>query len=176
MGPLGHTVISGALGVGVGAVTGSPEAGATALGVGVLMDVDHLFDFYQWYVKGKGNRIFLLFHAWEYSVIGVITLAVAFFHPIFLALVLAHLAHVATDHFHNHLPPWAYFISYRIAKKFDTAYIVPGTNVMYFYKSWHKMLPFNSRLCPWFRRRIEPWFDLRVERILSIDADTGKPN
>ena len=175
MGPLGHTVISGALGVGVGAATGSPEAGATALGVGVLMDVDHLFDFYHWYVRCKGKRIYLLFHAWEYSAAGVIALAVVFFHPLFLALVLAHLAHVATDHFHNRLPPWAYFISYRIARKFDTAYITPGYNVMYSYKTWHRMLPFNSKLSPWFRRRIEPWFARRVERAHSTDADTNKP-
>ena len=174
MGPVGHTVISGALGVGVGAATGSPEAGAAALGVGVLIDVDHLFDFYQWYVRGKGNRIYLLFHAWEYSAAGVIALAAVFFHPLLLAIVLAHLAHVATDHFHNRLPPWAYFISYRIARKFDTAYITPGYNVMYSYTSWHKMLPFSSRLSPWFRRRIEPWFARRAERALSRDADTRK--
>ena len=175
MGPVGHTVISGALGVGVGAATGSPVAGATALGVGVLMDVDHLFDFYEWYVRGKGNRIYLLFHAWEYPAAGVIALAAGFFHPLFLALVLAHLAHVATDHFHNRLAPWAYFISYRIAKRFDAAYITPGRNVMYSYEIWHSMLPFSSKLSPWFRRRIEPWFARRVERTLSKDADTGKP-
>ena len=175
MGPVGHTVISSALGVVVGAATGSPEAGATALGVGVLMDLDHLFDFYQWYIRGKGKRIYLLLHAWEYSAAGVIALAAAFFHPLFLALVLAHLTHVATDHFHNRLPPRAYFISYRIAKKFDTAYITPGSNVMYSYINWHRMLPFNSRLSPWFRRRIEPWFAMRVERARSRDADTRKP-
>ena len=175
MGPIGHTVISAALGVGAGAATGSPEAGAMALGVGVLMDVDHLFDFYQWYVRGKGKRIYLLFHAWEYSAAGLIALAVAFFHPLLLAIVLAHLAHVATDHFHNRLPPWAYFISYRIARKFDTAYITPGDNVMYSYKNWHRMLPFNSKLSPWFRRSIEPWFARRVERAHSADADTDQP-
>ena len=175
MGPIGHTAISGALGVAVGAATGSPEAGATTLGVGVLMDVDHLFDFYQWYVRGKSNRIFLFFHAWEYSVAGVIALAVAFFHPLFLALVLAHLAHVATDHFHNRLAPWSYFISYRIAKKFDPAYITPGYNVMYSYRTWHRMLPFNSRLSPWFRRSIEPWFASRVEHYSSRDSGSGKP-
>ena len=174
MGPVGHTVISGTLGVVVGAATGSPAAGATVLGVGVMMDVDHLFDFYQWYVKGKGNRIYLLFHAWEYSAAGVIALAAAFYHPLFLALVLAHLAHVATDHFHNRLPPWAYFISYRIAKKFDTAHITPGYDVMNSYKNWHRILPFNAKLSPWFRRKIEPWFAMKVEQHLSRDADSSK--
>lgn len=176
MGPIGHTAISGALGVGVGAATGSPAAGVTALGVGVLMDVDHLFDFYQWYIRGKGNRIYLLLHAWEYSAIGVIALLVAFYHPIFLALVLAHVAHVTTDHFHNRLAPWAYFMSYRIAKNFDTAYISPGRTVIYSYQTWYKLLPFKSRLSPWFKRRIEPWFALRVEQISLRDADTREPD
>ena len=176
MGPIGHTAISAALGLGVGAATGSPAAGATALGVGVLMDVDHLFDFYQWYVRGKGNRIYLLLHAWEYSAIGAIALLVAFYHPIFLALVLAHVAHVITDHFHNQLAPRAYFMSYRIAKKFDTAYITPGRNVMLSYQTWHRMLPFKSWLSPWFRRKIEPWFAAKAEQILSRDADSPEPD
>ena len=174
MGPVGHTVISGALGVVVGAATGSLTAVATTLGGGVLMDVDHLFDFYQWYGRGKSKRIFLLFHAWEYLVIGMIALTVAFFHPLLPAVVIAQLGHVATDRFHNRLPTWAYFISYRIARKFETAYIAPGYNVMNSYKVWHRMLPFNSRLAPWFRRKIEPWFAKRVERYLPGDADTGK--
>ena len=174
MGPVGHTLISGALGVGVGAATGSPSAGVTALGVGVLMDVDHLFDFYQWYVRGKSNRIYLLFHAWEYSVAGIIVLAAAFYHPLFLALVLAHMAHVATDHFHNHLTPWAYFISYRIARKFNPTYITPGFNVMNSYKVWHRMLPFNSRLSPWFKRTIEPWFAMKADEVLSKNSDSGE--
>jgi len=176
MGPVGHTVISGALGVVVGAATGSPAAGATTLAVGVLMDVDHLFDFYQWYGRGKSKRIYLFFHAWEYSVIGLIVLTAAFFHPLLLAVVVAQLGHVATDHFHNRLPTWAYFISYRIARKFETVYIAPGYNVMNSYKVWHRMLPFNSRLAPWFRRKIEPWFAKRVERYLPEDADIGKPD
>lgn len=175
MGPVGHTAVSGALGIGVGAATGSPEAGATALGVGVLLDVDHLFDFYQWYVRGKSNRIFLLFHAWEYSAAGIVALAVAFFHPLFLALVLAQLAHVATDHFHNRLPPWTYFLCYRIARRFDPAYITPGFDVMYSYRAWQRMLPFNATLSPWFRRNVEPWFAKKVEQRLSKDAESGNP-
>lgn len=164
MGPLGHTVISSAVGVGVGAATGSPEAGAIALGAGVLMDADHLFDFYQWYIKGRSSRIYVLFHAWEYSAIGLVTLAAIFFHPFLLGVVFAHLVHVATDHLHNRLSPFAYFICYRIIKRFDSAQIAPGYDVMYAYRGWPKLFPFSRWLTPWFQRRIEPWFEERVRR------------
>ena len=66
MGPIGHTVISSAVAGGTWAITGSPAAAGVALGVGVLMDLDHLFDYFQRYIKGKNNRVYLLLHAWEY--------------------------------------------------------------------------------------------------------------
>ena len=134
------------------------------MGVGLLMDIDHLYDFYQWYIKGRPNKIYILFHAWEYSAVGVIALASFFFHPILLAVVLAHLAHVATDHFHNRLPPLAYFILYRLLKRFDTKIITPGHDVMYSYRTWIYLIPFGKRLAPWFQRRIEPWFEARVKQ------------
>ena len=164
MGPIGHTVISSGVGVGVGIATGSPEAGALALGVGVLMDVDHAFDFYRWYVKGRPDQIVMVLHAWEYSLAGLVALGAVAYHPLFLALVLAHLAHVATDHFHNRLPPFTYFMAYRIAKRFATAEIIPGHNVMRAYKFWPKFLPYSRKMLPWYQRRIEPWFEDRVVR------------
>ena len=164
MGPIGHTVISSGVGVGVGIATGSPEAGALALGVGVLMDVDHAYDFYRWYVAGKPNQIVLAFHAWEYSLAGLVALGAVAYHPLFLALVLAHLAHVATDHFHNGLPPLTYFMTYRVAKRFATAEILPGYNVMYSYKTWVNRLPYSRKILPWYQRRVEPWFEERVRR------------
>ena len=170
MGPVGHTLISSALGVGVGAATGSPEAGAVALGVGVLMDMDHLVDFYQWYVKGHPNRVYVLLHAWEYSAFGVVALAWIYFHPLVLAVVLAQLLHVATDHFHNRISPYGYFITYRILNRFDAAVITPGISGIYSYRSWPMLLPFGSRLRPWFQRRIEPWFEVRVQRAIAAGA------
>jgi hypothetical protein len=170
MGPVGHTLISGAVGVGVGAATGSPEAGALALGFGVLMDADHLFDFYQWWVKGRPNKVYVFLHAWEFSAAGLLTLALVFFHPLLLAVVLAHLAHVTTDHLRNRLTPLAYFITYRLLKRFDRAFIAPREDVMRAYREWPRLLPFGRRLQPWFQRRIEPWFDERVQRMAGRQA------
>lgn len=164
MGPLGHTAVSSAVGVGVGMATGSPEAGALTLGFGVLMDVDHLYDIYRWYVKGQSNRAYILFHAWEYSVAGLVVLAAVYFHPLLLAAVAAHFAHVATDHFHNGLSRFAYFITYRVVKGFDRADIAPGENVMYSHRAWSAMLPLGPGLRRWIQRRIEPWFEVRANR------------
>ena len=164
MGPIGHTVISSGVGVGVGIATGSPEAGALALGVGVLMDVDHALDFYRWYVSGRPDQIIMGLHAWEYSLAGLVALGAGAYHPLLLAIILAHLAHVATDHFHNELPSLSYFMAYRISKRFATAEISPGQNVMRAYKAWPKMLPYSRKILPWYQRRIEPWFEDRVIR------------
>ena len=79
MGPIGHSAISAGIGAGVWGVTDSPVAGGAALGVGVLTDVDHLFDVYQWYMRRKQGKLFLLFHAWEYGIAGLLTLLFLFY-------------------------------------------------------------------------------------------------
>ena len=137
-------------------------AGGVALGVGVLTDVDHLFDYYQWYIRRKPGKIYLFFHAWEYGFIGLLVLAFAFYHPVLLAAVLAHIAHVASDHFHNRLAPWGYSISYRALAGFNTNRITPNHDVLRSYKSWLHMVPFGKRLEPWYQRKIEPWFRSRI--------------
>jgi len=162
LGPVGHSAISAVIGAGVWGVTGSPAAGGVALGVGVLTDVDHLFDFYRWYIRRKKGRIFLLFHAWEYSMAGLLLVGLVYYHPLLLAAVLAHLGHIATDHLHNRLSPWGYFITYRVLVRFDTARITPNHNVLHSYQSWPRMVPFGKRIEPWYRRKIEPWFRSRI--------------
>jgi len=162
MGPVGHSVISAGIGLGVWGITGSQAAGGMALGVGVLNDVDHLFDFYQWYARRKPGKIYLFFHAWEYSFAGLLILGFAYYHPLLLAAALAHLGHIATDHFHNRMGPWSYFITYRVMVKCDSARIAPNDNVLDSYKSWPGMVPFGKRLEPWYQRKIEPWFRSRI--------------
>lgn len=162
MGPIGHSAISAGIGAGVWGVTGSPAAGGTALAVGVLIDVDHLFDFYRWYVRRKTGKIFLIFHAWEFSLAGLLLVGLVYYHPVLLAAALAHLGHVATDHFHNRLAPWGYFITYRVIVGFDAARIAPNNNVLLAYKYWPRMVPFGKRIEPWFQRKVEPWFRSRI--------------
>ena len=164
MGPVGHGVVSAAVGGGIWTATGSPAAAGLALGVGVFMDLDHLYDYYQWYIRGRRDKVYLVFHAWEYSALGLVLLGLVFYHPLFLATVLAHLGHVASDHFRNKLSLFGYFIVYRAINKFDPAVIMPHHNVLNSYRGWPRLLPFGHHLEPWFQRRIEPWFLERVNR------------
>ena len=162
MGPIGHSAISAGIGAGVWGITGSPAAGGTAFGVGVLTDVDHLFDFYQWYIRRKPSKIYLLFHAWEYSITALLIVGVFFYHPVLLAAAVAHLGHVATDHLHNGISPWGYSITYRAFVRFETARVAPRHHVLDAYKAWPRMLSFGHRLQPWYERNIEPWFRSRI--------------
>ena len=126
MGPIGHAVVSSAVGGGVWAGTGSIEAGAATVGVGVMMDVDHLFDYYQRFAKGKDGKIYVLFHGWEYSLLGLLILAFFYHPPVFIAAVMAHLAHVATDQWHNGFSKLGYSITFRAVKRFNATSIAPN--------------------------------------------------
>ena len=169
MGPIGHTVISSAVAGGTWAITGSPAAAGVALGVGVLMDVDHLYDYYQRYVKGKKDRVYVLFHAWEYPMI-MSFISLVFYHPFLLAVILGHLAHVTTDHVWNRLTPFAYSITYRAIKGFDSRHIAPHHHVMDSYRSLPHLLPLGYRVEPWFQRKIAPWFLARIDRTSPNEA------
>lgn len=169
MGPIGHTVISSAVAGGTWAITGSPAAAGVALGVGVLMDVDHLYDYYQRYVKGKKDRVYVLFHAWEYPMI-MSFISLVFYHPFLLAVILGHLAHVTTDHVWNRLTPFAYSITYRAIKGFDSRHIAPHHHVMDSYRSLPRLLPLAHRVEPWFQRKIAPWFLARIDRTSPNEA------
>jgi hypothetical protein len=154
MGPVGHASVSTVVGAGVWAATGSLEAGVLTLGVGVLMDVDHIYDYYQMYIRKRHDKFYVLFHAWEYSVIGIALLASVFYHPLFLATVAAHLSHVITDQLHNHVSPLGYSIIYRIIKRFDAGTLAPKHNPATSYWRLLKALPYGKRLAPWFQKRV----------------------
>jgi len=84
LGPVGHTLISTALGGGIRVATDSPEAAASTVGVGVLMDLDHRYDYCQRYIKGNLNKTYLFLHAREYSTAGLGILPLVFYHPLLL--------------------------------------------------------------------------------------------
>ena len=164
MGPLGHTVVSTAVAGGVWAATGSPAAAGIALGVGVVMDVDHLYDYYRWSVKPKDGKIFVLFHAWEYSLAGLAIWAFVLLNPLLLGAVLGHLAHVTTDHAANRLSRYAYSIVYRTAKGFDAAYILPPNNSGHSHRSTFWFLKLDRRLGNWLEYRTKAQFRGRFRR------------
>ena len=141
------------------------------MGVGVFVDIDHLVDLYQSWIRQRPNQVIVPFHGWEYSIAGLLALGLVFYHPIFLAVVLGHLSHVATDHFHNRLTPLGYFILYRAWVRFDARKIAPNRNSAYFHHSLPSFFPFARLWEPWYRRKIEPWIARRITTVPK-DQDT----
>jgi len=167
IGPVGHTLVSSAVGGGVWLATGSPAAAVVTVGVGVMMDIDHLYDYYHWLIKRKPRRIYVLLHAWEYSFLGLVALALLGRDPLLMAVVLGHLAHVASDHLYNGMPRFSYFISYRIAKGF----VIPprhrhGHGHADTPRQEHldisRLVPFGQFFAPWLDRRFGPWIRDRI--------------
>ena len=70
LGPIGHTIVSSAVAGGVYLATKSPGAAGITVGVGVLLDLDHLFDLFRWYAKPNQSKVYVPLHAWEYAIIG----------------------------------------------------------------------------------------------------------
>ena len=161
MGPIGHSVISTVVGASVWGITGSPIAGVVAAGVGVLVDTDHLVDLYLSCIGLKPNLVVVPLHGWEYSVAGMLVLSFVFYDPVLLAIVMGHLSHVITDHLHNRLTPFGYFILYRAWVRFDARKIAPGRGSSYFHHNVTSSLPFRGLWEPWYLRKIEPWLTAR---------------
>ena len=170
MGPVGHTAISSAISAATWGVTGSPAAGGAALAVGVLIDIDHLVDLYQSWINRQPGKVYVLLHGWEYSITGLLILGLVFSEPILLGIVLGHLGHIATDHFHNRISPWGYFILYRAWFKFDTAKIAPDRDPAGYHYNLPAFFPFRSLWEPWYRRKIEPWIDARAKAPSDEDS------
>lgn len=104
--------------------TGSPVAGAVTLGVGVLLDIDHFYDYYLWYMRRIRTKLYIWLHAWELSAAAILVWAFLWHHPILLALAAGHLSHVTVDHFHNRLVGFGYFLIYRLKVRFERERIV----------------------------------------------------
>lgn len=158
MGPIGHAMVSSAVGGGVWAATGSPVAAGVTVAVGVLMDADHAYDYYQRYARRKFGKLYLPLHAWEYSLVGFGLLALGLNHPIFLGVVLAHVTHVGSDYWHNSLGGLGYSITYRAIKGFNFDSIVAQPERSYASHKHSKLFAFDRRLALWARATARGWF------------------
>lgn len=107
---------------------------------GVLIDLDHFFDYFltfgfhfklAYFTRGaqflKSDRILVLFHAWEYVPI-LIAVALVLRNRIaksfFLALALGAFVHLCSDVRIDGMPVRSYSIIYRVEKHFDLGSLV----------------------------------------------------
>ncbi len=99
--------------------------------IGVLLDIDHIYDYVReekkfdlkhLFIKsylGDFKKMYLFFHAYEYIPIAFIT---GFFMNNYVFPVvfsISYLFHILPDQFSNNTKPFGYFLIYRIWVKFD---------------------------------------------------------
>ena len=119
LGPVKHTGISLGIGTAVWAASGEPLAVPVAIAAGVLNDGDHLIDYYLWFKKRDVRRLYLVLHTWELSAVGLVALAF-WSHPLLLAAILAHLAHLVADYVNNRPKSiLTYSLLYRAVLRFE---------------------------------------------------------
>lgn len=114
-----HAAASGAVGLGVWAATGDAAAVPAALAAGVLPDLDHLLDYYNWYIRRDHRRLFLLLHGWEYLVAGIAVYVAYLSEPWLLAALLGYATQIGGDQLFNHQRPFTYSLAARAALRFD---------------------------------------------------------
>ena len=125
-----HIAVSVPVAVGAYYFTQSWLYAALAFFTGFLVDADHVldyireegrFDMKDMFIKsyrGDFEKLYVIFHAWEYIPLSFIIGAAAgnlVFPAVFSA---AYLAHLLPDQLLNNTRPLGYFLTYRIIKKF----------------------------------------------------------
>lgn len=116
------------------------ESFVSAICGGFLVDLDHFLDylfafglhfrsdyFFHGYQFLKSDKIYVLFHGWEYVIIlgaGVFAAKSIKVKSVLLGLSLGMLVHLSADVILNEMPVKSYSISYRISQNFDLKNLV----------------------------------------------------
>ena len=116
--------------------TKSPSAALLCFLAGVLIDADHLLDF--WMYKGKivisrevfghfyegFGKIYVVLHSFEIiAALLLLGFALQEVGTYMFGVAVGMLTHIILDFFSYELHPAGYFITYRILKGFDKKYI-----------------------------------------------------
>jgi len=127
MQPPGHLLVSIGVGVAIYGLTNSATASAAAAGLGVLIDLDHLFDYLLWASSRSRDKLYLWLHSYEL----LLPLFLWWIRPegnaLALGLLLGAATHLLTDQLTNRVGPFTYFVVYRMAKGFRMSCLVSFT-------------------------------------------------
>lgn len=104
---------------------------------GVLVDLDHLFDFiFNHRGRLRFRRLFLIFeyqilenififlHSWEFALcwLGLLLAVPVSREPVVLGLFIGFVTHLGLDNLFNRHSRWAYFLLYRLRHGFQGKY------------------------------------------------------
>ena len=136
MRPFKHFVVSTISGAAVYSLTGALSPSIACFLTGWVIDVDHFYDyvknngwdfsvkrFVEYFEKSHpaplGTHLYFFFHAHEFAISLIL---ICFLSKLNLTLsfaTLGYITHLLFDQFTNRVFPFAYFLTYRIAKGFD---------------------------------------------------------
>ncbi len=139
--PSRHIIASVSLGAVIAYFTQSLSAGLLCLVSGVLIDIDHFFEYIMHHglsnlnpgyiyracerlsypeKEGGVKKLYLLFHVAEIAVL--LWAGFLFTRNIYiLALAAGYTLHLVMDAATNKIKPYAYFMSFRMKNRFNTA-------------------------------------------------------
>ena len=138
--PVQHVAVSVGSGVILGLLMRSWSAGAACCFIGIFIDADHFFDFWNnrgfrvsvrefldFCYHGTSRRFFDLLHGFEFiPAIWALT-TLPGWHNLGWGLTVGYTIHLLCDQFCNtHLNRWTYFFCYRLFVGFDARRIVKG--------------------------------------------------
>ncbi len=124
MKPPGHALVSLPIGAVVWAATKSPYSMLAAFLTGVMLDLDHLVEYYWWFVRGDNTRVFYFFHSYELVVPAALAGYFSGWDPLVVGASAGFLGHLAADQIVNPMRPLAYFFTYRAIVGFRRLEIV----------------------------------------------------
>ena len=140
MSPARHLGAGAAFGAGVYLLTGDGGHAAAAGAGGVVIDLDHIWDFYrEWGFRDglrriAGNslhgrrhkvaRLYLLLHSWDVLLALALLAVFGLGNFYLLSAVLGGAVHLLFDQFTNPARPFSYFLAYRISKGFRRELLV----------------------------------------------------
>ena len=133
MTPSQHVALSLVSGTALGLARGSWVAGAACAGIGIFIDLDHLFDFwvergfslspgkfFDFCYRGTSRKFYDLLHGYEFIPLYWLITRVPGMADLGWGLTVGYTLHLLGDQFFNtHLNRWTYFFVYRLAHRFD---------------------------------------------------------
>ena len=155
MAPQGHALISAGLGAIIWGFTRSIPAAATTVAVGVLMDVDHLLDYFMWFWKEDTRHLWLILHGYEIAVPMFLASWLSGWNPIILAAFVGHLTHMVTDQLTNNPLPLTYFLTFRISRGFrarEVSKVKKESDLYREFLEYPGVMPLLTRLHPKFEK------------------------
>lgn len=126
-----HAAITSAVCAGLYLAFRSPGMAIACFAAGVFIDLDHFLDyavnfaprfglrhFFECFKDRVFNRVIVFLHAWEWVALAI-AIACATWSGVAAGIAAGLLLHMALDQAFNRHNPCGYFISFRLANKFD---------------------------------------------------------